>query len=143
MSEIEWSRLRSLTARELIAALIRDGFSLRQRAGSHRRYRHPDGRRVTVSFHHPGGTFRPKTLRSMIHDQARWSGNDLRRLKILNRLAARALQKYGSRHRLDVSASRPPVHSAAGDASQTRRRADRDPCQGQLTEALEHIPIIC
>jgi hypothetical protein len=32
MSEIDWSRLRSLTAREVIAALIRDGFSLRQRA---------------------------------------------------------------------------------------------------------------
>jgi predicted RNA binding protein YcfA (HicA-like mRNA interferase family) len=49
MSEIDWSRLRSLTARELVAALVRDGFSLRHRSGSHRRYRHPDGRRVTVS----------------------------------------------------------------------------------------------
>ena len=83
MSEINWSRLRSLTARELIAALIRDGFSLRHRSGSHRRYRHPDGRRVTVSLHHPGDTFRPKTLRSMIQDQAGWSEDDLRRLKIL------------------------------------------------------------
>jgi predicted RNA binding protein YcfA (HicA-like mRNA interferase family) len=45
MNEIDWSRLRSLTARELIAALARDGFSLRHRSGSHRRYRHPDGRR--------------------------------------------------------------------------------------------------
>ncbi|HZA66282.1 MAG TPA: type II toxin-antitoxin system HicA family toxin [Geminicoccaceae bacterium] len=82
MSEIDWSRLRSLTARELIAALIRDGFLLRHRTGNHRRFRDPDGRRVTVSFHHQGGTFRPKTLRSMIHDQARWSDDDLRRLKI-------------------------------------------------------------
>jgi predicted RNA binding protein YcfA (HicA-like mRNA interferase family) len=37
MSQIDWSRLRSLTARELIAALIRDGFELRHQAGSHRR----------------------------------------------------------------------------------------------------------
>jgi hypothetical protein len=28
MSEIDWSLLRSLTARELISALIRDGLSL-------------------------------------------------------------------------------------------------------------------
>jgi predicted RNA binding protein YcfA (HicA-like mRNA interferase family) len=82
MTEIGWSRLRSLTARELIAALIRDGFWLRRQSGSHRRYQHADGRRVTVSFHHQGDTFRPKTLRSMIHDQARWNEDDLRRLKI-------------------------------------------------------------
>jgi predicted RNA binding protein YcfA (HicA-like mRNA interferase family) len=78
MNEIDWSRLRSLTARELIAALARDGFSLRHRSGSHRRYR-----LLMVSLHHPGDTFRPKTLRSMIQDQARWSEDDLRRLKIL------------------------------------------------------------
>jgi predicted RNA binding protein YcfA (HicA-like mRNA interferase family) len=60
------------TARELIAALTRDGFSSRHRSGSHRRYRHPDGRRVTVSFYRPDG-FRPKTLGSMIQDQAGWS----------------------------------------------------------------------
>jgi predicted RNA binding protein YcfA (HicA-like mRNA interferase family) len=50
---IDYSQLRSLTAREMITALIRDGFFLRAQAGSHQRYRHPDGRRVTVSFHHP------------------------------------------------------------------------------------------
>jgi predicted RNA binding protein YcfA (HicA-like mRNA interferase family) len=82
MTEIGWSRLRSLTARELIAALIRDGFWLRRQSGSHRRYQHADGRRVTVSFHHQGDTFRPKTLRSMIHGRARWNEDDLRRLKI-------------------------------------------------------------
>jgi predicted RNA binding protein YcfA (HicA-like mRNA interferase family) len=80
---IDWSRLRSVTAREIIGVLLRDGFSLRHQAGAHRRYRHLDGRRVTVSFHHPGDTFRPKTLRSMIEDQARWNEDDLRRLKLL------------------------------------------------------------
>ena len=83
MSQLDWSRLRSITAQELIAALIRDGLWLRRRSGSHRRYQHADGRRVTVSFHHSGDTFRPQTLRSIIHDQARWSEDDLRRLKIL------------------------------------------------------------
>jgi hypothetical protein len=42
-----------------------------------------DGRRVTVSFHRPGDTFPPKTLRRMIEDQARWTADDLRRLDLL------------------------------------------------------------
>jgi predicted RNA binding protein YcfA (HicA-like mRNA interferase family) len=83
MNEIDWSLLRSLTARELISALIRDGFCLRSQTGSHQRYRHSDGRRVTVSFHHPSDTFRPKTLRRMLADQARWTAEDLRRLGLI------------------------------------------------------------
>jgi predicted RNA binding protein YcfA (HicA-like mRNA interferase family) len=80
---IDWSRLRSLTARELISALHRDGFVLRSQSGSHQRYQHPDGRRVTLTFHSPGSTFPPKTLRSMIEAQARWREVDVRRLKLL------------------------------------------------------------
>jgi len=38
---------------------------------------------VTVSFHRAGETFRPKTLKRMIEDQARWSEEDLRRLGLL------------------------------------------------------------
>jgi predicted RNA binding protein YcfA (HicA-like mRNA interferase family) len=83
MSEIEWSRLRSTTVREIISALEHDGFSLRNQSGSHRRYHHPDGRRVTVSSHRAGDTFRPKTLRSIIESQARWTEDDLRRLKLI------------------------------------------------------------
>ena len=45
MTEIPWGALRSLTAREIIGALIRDGFSLHNQHGSHQRYRHADGRR--------------------------------------------------------------------------------------------------
>ena len=51
MSRIEWRQLRNLTAREIINALIRDGFVLYNQRGSHQRYRHVDGRRVTVTFH--------------------------------------------------------------------------------------------
>ncbi|MGH7909297.1 MAG: type II toxin-antitoxin system HicA family toxin [Thermodesulfobacteriota bacterium] len=65
---IDYSRLSSITAREIISGLIRDGFYLRGQKGSHQRYRHPDGRRVTVSFHHPSDTFPPKTLKKMIED---------------------------------------------------------------------------
>jgi predicted RNA binding protein YcfA (HicA-like mRNA interferase family) len=55
----------------------RDGLELHARRGSHQRYRHPDGRRVTVSFHHPGQNFPPKTLRTMIEGQAGWREADL------------------------------------------------------------------
>jgi predicted RNA binding protein YcfA (HicA-like mRNA interferase family) len=60
-----------------------DGFSLRSQSGSHQRYIHSDSRRVTVSFHRPGDTFPPKTLRRIIDDQARWKQDDLIRLKLL------------------------------------------------------------
>ena len=49
---------------------LRDGFELRRQSGSHQRFVHPDGRRVTVSSHHSGQTFPPKTLRSMVKEQA-------------------------------------------------------------------------
>ena len=57
--------------------------SFARQVGSHQRYRHPDGRRVTVSFHHARDTFPLKTLKSMIEDQARWTEADLRRLGLL------------------------------------------------------------
>lgn len=80
MTGIDYSRIRSLTARELIAALHRDGFTFLRQRGSHHRYGHPDGRRVTVAFSSPGDTFVLKTVRSMIERQARWTADDLPRL---------------------------------------------------------------
>jgi predicted RNA binding protein YcfA (HicA-like mRNA interferase family) len=80
---LDYSRLRSLTAREIISALIRDGFSLDRQSGAHRLYRHPDGRRVTVSFHRAGETFEIKTLRSILELQALWGENDLSRLHLI------------------------------------------------------------
>jgi predicted RNA binding protein YcfA (HicA-like mRNA interferase family) len=80
---INYPHLRSLTARELISALARDGFALDRQAGSHQLYLHPDGRRVTVSFHRPGETFEIKTLRTMIEIQAHWTDEDLKRLKLI------------------------------------------------------------
>jgi len=80
---IEYRLLRSVTAREMISALTHDGFFLRRQAGSHQRYQHPDGRRVTVSFHKSSNTFPPKTLKSIIEMQARWTEGDLKRLKLL------------------------------------------------------------
>ena len=80
---MDYARLRKLTARQIINALIRDGFSLDRGAGAHQIYSHADGRRVTISFHAPGDTFPPKTLKTIIERQAHWSENDLVRLRLL------------------------------------------------------------
>jgi predicted RNA binding protein YcfA (HicA-like mRNA interferase family) len=81
--EINYAQLRNLTAREIMSALIRDGFAFDRGAGSHQIYYHPDGRRVSVTFHSPGDTFARKTLKSMIEKEARWTADDLRRLKLV------------------------------------------------------------
>ena len=83
MSGIDYSKLRSVTARELISALRKDGFELERQSGSHQQYYHVDTRRVTVSSHHPGDTFPARLLRFMIQDQAGWTEADLRRLGLL------------------------------------------------------------
>ena len=80
---IDYRPLRSLTAREIISALNRDGFTFDRAAGSHQIYYHPDGRRATLSFHGSNSTFPRKTLKSMIETQAGWTEQDLRRLKLI------------------------------------------------------------
>ena len=80
---IEFDRIRGITARRLLRALREDGFELARQKGSHRHYRHADGRRVTVSYHHSADTFPIGTLRSMVERQARWNEDDLRRLGLL------------------------------------------------------------
>jgi predicted RNA binding protein YcfA (HicA-like mRNA interferase family) len=79
---IDYRRIRSLTARELVAALKRDGFLFVRQSGSHQRYRHADGRRVTVAPHAGGDTFSVKTLQTIVESQACWTEDDLRRLRI-------------------------------------------------------------
>ena len=70
---------RSITARELVSALTRDGFTLQRVRGSHRVYRNPDGRRVVVAYHGLSQTFPIGTLRAMVADVG-WSDEDLKRL---------------------------------------------------------------
>jgi predicted RNA binding protein YcfA (HicA-like mRNA interferase family) len=79
---LNYGLLRNLTARELISALIRDGFGYDRGDGSHQICYHPDGRRVTVVFHGGNSTFRRKTLKSMI-EQAHWTEEDLKRLRLI------------------------------------------------------------
>jgi len=74
---------RGISARRFIKALEQDGFQLTRTKGSHRIYRHPDGRRVVVAYHRLGDTFAIGTLRGMIDDIG-WDENDLKRLKIIS-----------------------------------------------------------
>ena len=80
---IDYSRLRSLTTREIVNALQRDGFEYLRTKGSHQHFHHEDGRLVTVADHSSGGTYSIRTLRSMIEDQAYRTMDDLRRLGLL------------------------------------------------------------
>ena len=70
---------RGVSARRLIRALAADGFALQRVSGSHRIYRHADGRRVVVAYHGLNETFPIGTLRAMIED-AGWQDDDLQRL---------------------------------------------------------------
>lgn len=73
---------RGLSARHFIRALEADGFALQRVSGSHRIYRHADGRRIVVAYHGLSDTFPIGTLRAMIAD-AGWQDEDLRRLGLL------------------------------------------------------------
>ena len=83
MSDIPYGRLKSLSARQIIGALFRDGFGIARQVGSRQQFKHQDGRRVTATFHSLGQIFPPKTLKSIPEKQARWSRDDLEKLGIL------------------------------------------------------------
>jgi predicted RNA binding protein YcfA (HicA-like mRNA interferase family) len=59
---IDYTHLRSVTARQIIKALEKDGFILVRHKGSHKHFKHRDGRRVTVTYHAPGTTFPKGTI---------------------------------------------------------------------------------
>ena len=72
---------RGLDARTFIRALEEDGFSESRIAGSHHRYQHPDGRRVTVAYHKRSDTFPIGTLKRML-EATGWTEDDLRRFRL-------------------------------------------------------------
>jgi predicted RNA binding protein YcfA (HicA-like mRNA interferase family) len=56
-----------LTAKQISTVLERLGFSFARQSGSHKIYRHADGRRITVPMH-SGVILHPKTLQSIQRD---------------------------------------------------------------------------
>jgi predicted RNA binding protein YcfA (HicA-like mRNA interferase family) len=71
-------KLPRLTARQIIAALEKAGFSLARQSGSHRIYKNAAGKRVTVPFH-ASRILHPKVLKSILRD-AGLAAEDLEKL---------------------------------------------------------------
>ncbi len=61
------ARLPILKPREVIAVLASLGFEEIRQRGSHKQFRHPDGRQTTVPFH-GGRDISPILLRRIIKD---------------------------------------------------------------------------
>ena len=61
------AKLPRVTAREVISALEKAGFSLARQSGSHMIYKNASGKRVTVPFH-AQKTLHPKLLKSILRD---------------------------------------------------------------------------
>ena len=70
--------LKNTPVRELVSALEREGFSYRRTGGASRVYRHEDGRRAVVHYHHGNDTLPFDTLRSAIGGTG-WTEADLLR----------------------------------------------------------------
>jgi predicted RNA binding protein YcfA (HicA-like mRNA interferase family) len=60
-------KLPTLKPREVVAHLERLGFAEVRQKGSHKQYRHSDGRGTTVPFH-PGRDISPTLLRKIAKD---------------------------------------------------------------------------
>ena len=60
-------RLPRITAREIIAVLVKKGFLLTRQSGSHKIYKDAAGKRVTVPFH-AQKVLHPKLLASILRD---------------------------------------------------------------------------
>ena len=59
--------LPKITAKEIIAVLVKLGFYLARQSGSHKIYKNTEGKRITVPFH-AGKILHPKVLKSIIKD---------------------------------------------------------------------------
>lgn len=58
--------LRNVSVRRIVRALERDGFQFTERHGSQRIYRHRDGRRVVIHYHHSNLTLPPYVIRNLL-----------------------------------------------------------------------------
>lgn len=75
-----WAQLKSKSPDELIAALLKDGWSCDMDGGSMRVYLKGSNR---VSIHyHPKKTYGPKMLKGLLDDIG-WSESEMRALKLI------------------------------------------------------------
>ena len=81
-SKQAWDQLKNKTAKDLISALIKDGFTLDVTVKTERVYRHPDGRRVSIHYHTGSTTYGPGLLKALFED-TEWSEKNMWRLKLI------------------------------------------------------------
>ena len=79
-----WEQLKGKTKAEFISAIEKDGFLLDEKVRTERVYRHSDGRKVTILFHHGNDTFGPGLLKALLEDVG-WNVADMRRLKLIKK----------------------------------------------------------
>ncbi len=60
-------KLPRIAAKEIIAVLEKSGFVLSRQSGSHKIYKHLNGKRVTVPFH-GRKILHPKVLKNILRD---------------------------------------------------------------------------
>lgn len=77
---VVWSQLKSLTAKDLIGALCRDGWEEEASRGATRGFK-KDDKRIVVHYH-PKKTYRPKLLKDLL-GKTDWAADDLRRLRLI------------------------------------------------------------
>jgi predicted RNA binding protein YcfA (HicA-like mRNA interferase family) len=78
-----WHQLKNLTADDLIAALLHDGWTQDTNRGAVRVYLKAGNpkRRVTIHYH-PKSGYQPSLLKHLIADIG-WTEDDLRRLRLV------------------------------------------------------------
>ena len=75
--------LRNTPVRELVRALLRDGFvQTRSRRTGGYFYKHPDGRRTVIHYHHGNDVLTRKTLGDVL-GATKWMVDDLKRLRLI------------------------------------------------------------
>ena len=79
------SQLKNVTAREIINALKKDGWTeqnTRQATRSFRKFENGERRYITIHYH-SGKTYRVGFLEKLLIGRAKWSEDDLKRLKLV------------------------------------------------------------
>lgn len=86
-SQDVWNQIRATTADELIKALEADGYrpdpASSDATRSYIRYKHPQSDRIVIHYH-PGKTYGPKLLKSLIADAGWKTEDDLSRVGLIN-----------------------------------------------------------
>lgn len=74
-----WKQVKGCSDKDLKKALKKDGFEFYSRRSNISLYTHPDGRQVTI-HPHPGKSYGPGLLKSILEDAGWTTDADLKRV---------------------------------------------------------------